>query len=389
MYSKKLSIIIPTRNRQRYAAKCVETLLKMSGDDYEVIVHDNSDDDSLKGLLAPFFDSKKLFYAYSCEELSFCANFEKSVEMSHGDYLVMIGDDDCVFPEIVALTNALRKKNVDSVLFPTNTLYVWPNAVGSGGGTLTVRKNRFYLKKRRTAGAIEQMINKGNYDYQGYAFPKIYHGIIKREKLDQVKEKTGRYFGGLTPDIYSAVALSFVTSEIIYINQSFTLPGMCAKSGSADSVTGRHTGELSSAPHFRGNKGYQWNEKVPYLYTVDTIWAETAFLAMQDFGVTATLNQKQFLKFCTHIGRRDLSFCPRLAKEYVLRFGGNEARVQKRIEKGVKTLKRRIFIRKVWAYGWQTLRGRKRYYGVLDIEQAIHLVPQTNMKKVLKAIEKI
>ena len=133
MYSPKLSIIIPTRNRQYYALQCVKTLLKIQGNEYEIVVHDNSDDDSLKEMLASYVDSEKVFYAYSADELSFCVNFEKSIEMSHGDYLVMIGDDDCVFPEIIDFVGALRQKNVDSVLFPTNTMYVWPNAVGNGG----------------------------------------------------------------------------------------------------------------------------------------------------------------------------------------------------------------------------------------------------------------
>ena len=73
---------------------------------------------------------------------------------------------------------------------------------------------------------------------------------MKKECLEEIRTKTGRYFNGLSPDIYSVVALSLVSKNNVFIDYPFTISGICKTSGSADSATGRHTGKWEDAPHF-------------------------------------------------------------------------------------------------------------------------------------------
>lgn len=390
MYNKKLSIIIPTKNRQQYALNCIKTLLNFSSNGFEVVVQDNSDDDSLGKMLGSLIDNDRLRYQYTPECLSFCTNFEKGIELSTGDYLVMIGDDDCVFPEIVDLTDIAREKNVDSVVFPTKTTYIWPNAVSQNAGKLVVRKQRNYIKKLSTSTAIEKMASKGYYDYQQYPFPKIYHGIVKREKFDAVKEKTGHYFGGLTPDIYSAVALSFYIDDILYINTPFTLPGTCAKSGSADSLTGRHTGELKDAPHFRGHDHYEWDVNIPYVYTVDTIWAESAFKAIKENGGTIELSNQEYFEFLTHIVKKCSDFKDRMVDFYSCRTGEDKEKISLRLDRAVSKLKRHQKIKKYFMTAKQVLLGRYVYRNIDNIESAVQVSKSKirNYKKVIESVKR-
>ena len=389
MYQEKLSIIIPTKNRQIYACKCVETLLKKLPDGYEIIVQDNSDDDSLQGMLGALVDGVKLKYAYESKCLSFCDNFERGLLMSTGDYATMIGDDDCVLPEIIELTDKIRKKGVESVIFPTCHSYYWPNALQNGEGKLVIRDQNPYVKTLYTKDAINKMVSSGDYDYQKYNFPKIYHGIVKRECLDKIKEKTGHFFGGLTPDIYSAVALSFYIDKILYVNTPFTLPGVCAKSGSADSLTGRHTGELKDAPHFRGHVDYKWEESIPYVYSVNTIWAETAFKAIKENGGSIKLGLDDYFNFLSCI----LTVCPdfeeRLVAFYVDMTKEDSEKVAKRMRSAAQ--KRRNYYKrnKYINFGLQLLRGRHTYLGVNDIEAAIELIlgGKNTLKKTFKLID--
>lgn len=389
MYQEKLSIIIPTKNRQIYACKCVETLLKKLPDGYEIIVQDNSDDDSLQGMLGALVDGVKLKYAYESKCLSFCDNFERGLLMSTGDYATMIGDDDCVLPEIIELTDKIRKKGVESVIFPTCHSYYWPNALQNGEGKLVIRDQNPYVKTLYTKDAIDKMVSSGDYDYQKYNFPKIYHGIVKRECLDKIKEKTGHFFGGLTPDIYSAVALSFYIDKILYVNTPFTLPGVCAKSGSADSLTGRHTGELKDAPHFRGHVDYKWEESIPYVYSVNTIWAETAFKAIKENGGSIKLELDDYFNFLSCI----LTVCPdfeeRLVAFYVDMTKEDPEKVAKRMRSAAQ--KRRNYYKrnKYINFGLQLLRGRHTHLGVNDIEAAIELIlgGKNTLKKTFKLID--
>lgn len=388
MYDSKLSIIIPTKNRQQYAFKCILTLLRFSSPAFEIVVQDNSDEPLLQEMLGDRIDGVKLKYAYNNNCLSFCSNFEKGVELSSGDYLIAIGDDDCVFPEIVDLTNVMREKKIDAAVFDTHTTYIWPNAISGNGGKLVVRKQRESIKKISTTLAWPSMTSSGNYDYQQYPFPKIYHGIINREKFDIVKSKTGHYFGGLTPDIYSAVALSFYIDDILYINTPFTLPGTCAKSGSADSLTGRHTGELKDAPHFRGHDSYEWDKSIPYVYSVDTIWAETAFKAHKECGKTVCLSDDEYFAFLLHIVKRSPMFKDRMVTYYATRTNVDASEIDKLFERSVKKLSRRSFIKKGWNFGVQILRGRRVYRDVEDIGVALEIASKdiNNHKKIIENI---
>lgn len=391
MYQEKLSIIIPTKNRQIYACKCVETILKRFPEGYEIIIQDNSDDESLRDLLGNMIDGVKVKYAYESKCLSFCDNFERGLLMSAGDYAIMIGDDDCVLPGIIELTNIIRKKGVESVIFPTCHSYYWPNALQSGEGKLVVRDQKPYVKTLYTKDAIEKMVEFGDYDYQKYSFPKIYHGIVKRESLDKIKAKTGYSFGGLTPDIYSAVALSFYIEKILYVNTPFTLPGVCAKSGSADSLTGRHTGELKDAPHFRGHVDYQWDEAIPYIYSVNTIWAETAFKAIKENGGSISLSHDNYFNFLVCI----LSVCPgfeeRMVEFYAELTNGNKEKIAKRMRAATKKRKNYYKRKKYVNFGLQLLRGRHTYLGVNDIDAATETVlgGKDTLEKTFKLINKL
>ena len=140
MYDKKLSVIIPTKNRQPNAFKCIETLLDYRLPGLEIVVQDNSD--MLREMLGDRVDGVRLRYAYSAECLSFCTNFERGVELSTGDYLMMIGDDDCVFPEAVRLTDILREKEIDAAVYDTRLPICGPMPLQSlpAGGWLSGNK---------------------------------------------------------------------------------------------------------------------------------------------------------------------------------------------------------------------------------------------------------
>ena len=68
------------------------------------------------------------------------------------------------------------------------------------------------------------------------------------------------------------------------MNYPITVSGICPTSGSADSATGRHTGKLEDAPHFRGHASYEWDNKAPAIYSVESIWGETVLKALKDFN---------------------------------------------------------------------------------------------------------
>lgn len=284
-----LSVIIPTRNRQRYAASSIRQVMAATSPDIEVVVQDNSDVPSLQTDLTKLLrDEPRVSYEHRDGRLSFSDNFDLAVRRARGAYVAVIGDDDGVLPILEETARWAHRHRIHAVTPALSGVYYWPGSVSGSRAHLdsslvvSLSKPRARLVDPRRS--LRRLFARGAVDYLSLPMVKAYHGLVSRELLDEVNLRTDRYFSGLSPDIYASVALSLVTDQVLVINWPLTLPGVCATSGSADSASGRHTGKLSDAPHFRGNADYVWSARVPPVYCVETIWAETALNALRDVG---------------------------------------------------------------------------------------------------------
>lgn len=286
-----LSIIIPTRNRQWYCQEAVNQILAHNWGGVEVCIQDNSDDESLKGFVSQR-NSQDIVYNYHPGTLSFVDNFSEAVALARGDYVCMIGDDDGVLPSILHLIERMVDEGADAAIPALNFIYFWPSnqhVVEDGERGLLI--SHIHAEQPRdkvriianSEKEIVKLLARGIQNYTAYDIPRLYHGIVKREVLDKIKETTGHYFGGLTPDMYMASALAMVCKKVLRVSYSVTISGICPSSGSSDSATGKHTGQLKDAPHFRGHDHYEWEEMMPAFYSVDTIWGDTLFHSIKEF----------------------------------------------------------------------------------------------------------
>lgn len=317
-----LSIIIPTRNRQYYCFEVVKHILSLELPSLEVIIQDNSDDYILHNLLKPLLeDNDNITYNYISHQLSFVDNFSRAIELSKGEYVCMIGDDDTILPNIIDVVQEAKINDYD-VITPSLITYFWPtgNPIKEEyrRGLLKIRHfNKPRFKKINRFERIKALVDNSFQNYQSLNIPRIYHGLVKRELLEAIKSQTGQYFGGLTPDMYMSVCLCCKANNAVSFNLPISISGICPKSGSSDSATGKHTGELKDAPHFKGHTSYNWNSLIPYIYTVETIWAETGLHALEDmkqkeeyirfdpgrFAVELSLSYPQFHERLLEFGR--------------------------------------------------------------------------------------
>ncbi|TAN12526.1 MAG: glycosyltransferase [Chitinophagaceae bacterium] len=283
-----LSIIIPTRNREEYAFLSAIQILKSTSDSVQLVIQDNSDCDSLKEKLMNIPHFNRIKYNHTSDILSFVDNFSKGVELSDGEFLCMIGDDDGINPELEDLVRWAKENQIEAISPRIKLNYTWPNTgmkyYEKDTGNLMIidfdMKSEFFSTRKE----LRRLLNSGAQNYLKYNLVKIYHGIVTKKLMDEVKATTGKYFGGLSPDIYAAVALSLVCDKVLIINYPLTIPGVCSKSGSGHSSTGRHHGKLEDAPHLIGHTNYQWSQFVPAFYSVETIWADTTLAAFREMN---------------------------------------------------------------------------------------------------------
>jgi len=289
-----LSILIPTKNREKYTLNIIQHILSISNERFQIIIQDNSDTNRLEELLINYKNDKRLCYYYHSEVLSFVDNFSWGISRCTGEYVTIIGDDDGINPLILEITEWAFKNNIEAISPSLPIIYFWP---GSGvkfankGGMLTISGFSCKIKFVKPQKELIKYLKQGCNNYLDYNLAKAYHGIVKRSVLEEIKLKTGRYIGGLSPDIYLSVAISLLVKRVLIMDYPLTVSGICNQSGSSDSSTGKHTGELKNAPHFRGHSNYEWSSKIPPFYSVETIWGDSALAAIND------LKQPKYIEY--------------------------------------------------------------------------------------------
>jgi len=279
-----LSIVIPTRNRGKYALFAAKQAFLVSDIHTQIVVQDNSNTCEL-GKMLPI--EKRIKYNYTDEILSFSENFNQAIELCDGEYICLIGDDDGILPWIIDIVRWMKRDHIEALYSSVYANYMWPTEESepySSLGSLSLLYKKAKIKKHDCNNEILKLMRNGGLEYLSTGLARLYHGIIKRECMEAVKKITGKYFGGLSPDIYIASALSTVIKTAYEVTLPLTIAGVCPQSGSAASATGKHTGQLSDAPHFRGIPKYDWAEKVPSFYSVECIWADSTIHALIDLG---------------------------------------------------------------------------------------------------------
>lgn len=95
-----VSFCFTTFKRQNYLQATLESILKQSFIDYEVIVSDNDPEESGRIVVEGFSDLRFKYFP-NVENLGMKKSFNKSLERSSGEYIVMIADDDPVYPDML------------------------------------------------------------------------------------------------------------------------------------------------------------------------------------------------------------------------------------------------------------------------------------------------
>lgn len=284
-----LSIVIPTRNRQYYALESVKQILSVTDDRVQIIISDNSDNNSLETAILEL-RSSRIKYQFISKRIPGVDNYANGIALSDGRYICCIGDDDGVLRNITEIVEWADVNDIKAIKTGVQATYIWPNASPVyKTGCLSMAGANTSVKYVDTKPQLDAFIRSGCLDLTNATLPKAYHGIVRRDMFDIIKERTGRYCGGLSPDIYLCVSLSLIIDRFACLDVPVTIFGACKASTTADSLNKINVSKLEEAPHFVGQE-YTWSNKVPRFYCGFNIWADSALHALEDMNATDLLD---------------------------------------------------------------------------------------------------
>lgn len=143
-----LSIIIPAFNTERYIVKCINSILKQTFSDFELIIIDDGSSDSTSKICDDFSMLDERVSVIHQENIGHIATRKKATHMARGKYIAFVDSDDWVDNYMYEkMVNIAEKENCDIVI----------------------------------AGYIEEYIN-GKYNYY---YPNFKSGKYNKEDIDR------------------------------------------------------------------------------------------------------------------------------------------------------------------------------------------------------------
>ena len=222
-----LSIIVPTRARVSTLPFTLRTILDQRTRAFELIVSDNCSRDGTREAVHWIADDR-LVYLDTGERLTMTDNWEFAVRRARGRYVLFVGDDDAILPGAIDRLEPFLAGGTASILTWPLMFYRWPidgaPASASGGaaaaaaGPIDVRRRaRFALRMG---------------SWRHYAVPTIYHSAFHRTLVDAIRDRAGRVFHTMAPDVFAGFAGAALTPDAFSVGFPVSVSGASARSNS-------------------------------------------------------------------------------------------------------------------------------------------------------------
>ena len=197
------------------------------------------------------------------------------------------------------------------------TGYYWPDVEFKNTklNPLSIDVRKVKVKKIDTKKIFLKYIKSGMQEIT--LLPRLYHGIISRNTLDNIKNLSGSYFPGPSPDIANATVASLVLDQHYLVRLPVIISGTAYKSAAGMGVRGEHKGELSKVSQISSNVANEWNSHIPKLWLMNTIWPESCLKALEKANAQNYIEQFNFYPIYSRIWLKYKEYRP-ILKEFII-----------------------------------------------------------------------
>lgn len=230
----KLSICVPSRNRQDCFRQTIFDLVASPRADIEFVFADNSDDPSvMDGFVAGLRDARIRYLSSADRPLSMADNWERTLAAATGDWVIFIGDDDYVDPDVVDRIVQIEHLDAKVEAIGWNrTAFQWTAAREEKRSVALSLANRIV---RHTKDQLEcRLFGWLASTYMPQCPYGIYHGAVPRRTLDRIASGLScRFFEHPTVDYDFMHKLVSSSSNFAYVNRPMSILGVAPSSNSA------------------------------------------------------------------------------------------------------------------------------------------------------------
>ncbi len=112
-----VSIIVPVYNAEAVIGKCIDSILKQTYTDFELILLNDGSKDGTAGILDAYADKDDRIRVIHKENSGVSDSRNQGLALARGEYIQFLDSDDWIIPEATALfVHAMEEQNCDLVI---------------------------------------------------------------------------------------------------------------------------------------------------------------------------------------------------------------------------------------------------------------------------------
>lgn len=238
----KLSIIIPTHNREENLVATAAKLLAADSTDFEIVLALNSDRDHEQELPVPLKTDKRVkILSNPPKPLSMQDNWERAINSAEGDWLSIIGDDDFIFIELIDFLKIIEQQseNIEAVSW-NKILFNWQDTRPIIGVNSRAKRSRDLtcisldtdFKRVSTDSMLGEALRWNSSRRTPPSGGSIYHGALKKNLVKRLYKKYNRHFTDPIVDFDIGYRVLLEVENIFWSMRPFSIMGASRKSNS-------------------------------------------------------------------------------------------------------------------------------------------------------------
>lgn len=230
----KFSVLLPTRNRLEYLRYAVSSVLEQDYDHWEIIISDNDSEEDIKGYVVSLADARIRYYRTE----SFCSvtdNWNNALEKATGDYIIMLGDDDCLLRGYFSLSiELINQQQFPDLIYSSALIYAYPGvAPDAPQGYLMQCGYAAFLVKTQAPVILDplevQCLVKEMMNFNVSVNFNPQHSLMSRKLIEEM-QKFGKFYQSPYPDYYSTISLFLMAKRVLAVPYPMVVIGITPKS---------------------------------------------------------------------------------------------------------------------------------------------------------------
>lgn len=229
----KISVVIPTRNRLEYLKTALASIIAQDYDNWETIVSDNHSSEDIQSFITSL-NEPRIKYSRTDHFISVTDNWNRALDLSTGDYVILIGDDDCLMQGTLSiLHNLILEHSAPELIFANGLLYAYPNCLPShpNGHLTTIGNWNLWNSKIPIMIEPEKLrdLCHKSANFQLYFSYNLQILTIRRSLIEKLKIQ-GFFFHSPYPDFYAFTMLFQKAEKVLFCPYPLAIVGLSPKS---------------------------------------------------------------------------------------------------------------------------------------------------------------